>query len=141
MNLHKIVSGAIAAINPFTQLRVQVSNGYTKDLAGNQIPSYCDPVTVLGDVQALSAGEIQHLDALNIQGRAMAFYINGNIDGLVRPNSQGGDLITIVEGGNNPQLLGSTWLVREVAEYWPDWCKVLAILQNDTSYPSNPDIP
>lgn len=140
MNLHRIVSGAIRAVNPFTKLRIQVSNGYTQNSAGQQIPAYCDPVEVFGDVQALTAGEIQHLDALNIQGRAMAFYINGNIDGLIRPNQQGGDLITIVSGGNNKQLIGSLWLVREVAEYWPDWCKVLAILQDQKSYPSNPNV-
>lgn len=141
MNLHQIVRGAIRAINPDTMLSIQVSNGYITGADGTQVPQYCDPVTVPGDVQALEAGEIQHLDSLNIQGRAMAFYINGNIDGLIRPNSSGGDLITIVKGGNNQQLLGSTWLVRVILEYWPDWCKVAAILQDDSSYPSNPDMP
>lgn len=141
MNLHQIVRGAIRRINPDTMLRIQVSDGYDTMIDGTQVPKYCDPVTVPGDVQALNAGEIAHLDSLNIQGRAMKFYINGNIDGLIRPNSSGGELITIVQGGTNQQLLGSVWLVKEVMEYWPDWCAVSAILQDDACYPSNPDIP
>ena len=137
MNLHEIVSGVISAVNPPTSLSIQQSTGYTTAADGTQVPQYANPVTVNdADVQALDAGDIQHTDSLNIQGRKMAFYINGNIDGLIRPNLQGGDLITIVSGGNNPQLLGSTWLVAVIAEYWPDWCKVLAVLQNDTNYPS-----
>jgi hypothetical protein len=140
MNLHQIVIGAISAINPTTFITVQVSMGYTTNPDGSRTPKYCDPVTVEADIQELSAGEIQHLDGLNIQGRKMAFYINGNIDGLIRPNQQGGDLITVEAGGNNPQLLGSTWLVAVILEYWPDWCKVAAVLQNNTSYPSNPTV-
>ncbi len=116
-------------------LSIQVSNGSTIQSDGTSVPTYCDPVTVSADVQALSGGDIQHMDALNIQGRKMAFYINGNIDGLIRVNNQGGDLITVVSGGNNPQLVGSVWLVSEISEYWPDWCKVLAVLQNDAPYP------
>jgi|SRR6516165_86545 hypothetical protein len=135
MNLHNIAYGVLTAINPATMLSIQVSNGYTTQPNGQRVPSYNDPVVVPGDVQALGAGENQHLDMLNIQGRRMAFYINGNIDGLIRPNSQGGDLITIVRGGNNLCLQGSVWLVAEILEYWPDWAKVAAVLQNDAPYP------
>ena len=141
MNLHEIGSGAISAVNPPTSLSIQVSTGYTTAADGTPIPQYADPVTVDdADVQALDAGDIQHLDSLNIQGRRMKFYINGNIDGLIRPNSKGGDLITVVSGGNNQQLIGSTWLTATILEYWPDWCCVAAVLQTDSSYPSNPGI-
>jgi hypothetical protein len=136
MNLHSLVSGVISAVNPFTQLSIQVSNGYATSADGTSVPQYLNPVVVSGDVQALSAGENQHLDALNIQGRRMAFYINGYIDGLIRPNKKGGDLITIVSGGNYEALIGSTWLVAEILEYWDSWCKCAAVLQDDTSYPS-----
>ena len=130
MNLHAIVSGAIQAVNPFTQLFIQTSSGYTTGPDGTQAPTYNDGVSVYGDVQALDAGEIQHLDALNIQGRRMKFYINGNIDGIIRISQQGGDLITIVGGGTNPAMLGSIWLTAVVLEYWPDWCSVAAVMQN-----------
>jgi hypothetical protein len=135
MNLHSIAYGVLTAVNPATMLSIQVSNGYTTQSDGTRVPSYNDPVTVPGDVQALGAGENQHLDMLNIQGRRMAFYINGNIDGLIRANNQGGDLITIVRGGSNGCLEGSVWLVAEILEYWPAWCKVAAVLQNDSPYP------
>jgi hypothetical protein len=117
MNLHQIVSGVISVVNPLTQLFIQTSNGYATNPDGKQVPAYNPGVYVFGDVQALDAGENQHLDALNIQGRRMKFYINGNIDGLIRPNQQGGDLITIVSGGNNQGLIGSTWLVAVILEY------------------------
>ena len=136
MNLHQLVSGVISAVNPLTKLSIQTSNSYTTNPDGTQVPAYNPAVCVFGDVQALDAGENQHLDALNIQGRRMKFYINGNIDGLIRPNQQGGDLITIETGGNNKALVGSTWLVAVILEYWPSWCCVAAVLQDDTSYPS-----
>lgn len=130
MNLHQIVSGKIQAVNPFTLLSIQTSNGYTTNLDGTQTPTYNDPVTIEADVQALDAGDIQHMDSLNIQGRRMKFYINGNIDGLIRITQQGGDLITIVGGGTNQAVLGSIWLTATVLEYWPDWCSVAAVMQN-----------
>lgn len=130
MNLHAIVSGAIKAVNPFTQLSIQTSAGFTTNPDGKQSPTYNDAVTVEGDVQALDAGEIQHLDSLNIQGRRMKFYINGNIDGIIRITQQGGDLITIVGGNTAPAMLGSIWLTAAVLEYWPDWCCVAAVLQD-----------
>lgn len=139
MNLHEIVRGAISAVNPPTFLSIQISTGYTTSADGTPVPQYADAVTVDdADVQALDAGDIQHLDSLNIQGRRMKFHINGNIDGLIRPNRQGGDLITVVAGGNNAQLIGSIWLTATVLEYWPDWCCVAAVLQNDSSYPVSP---
>lgn len=130
MNLHSIVSGAIQAVNPFTQLSIQTSNGYTTNPDGTQVPTYNDAVSVYGDVQALDAGEIQHLDSLNIQGRRMKFYINGNIDGIIRISQQGGDLIIILAGGNNQPLAGTIWLTAVVLEYWDSWCSVAAVMQN-----------
>jgi len=138
MNLHQLVSGVISAVNPATMLSIQTSTGYSTSPDGTPVPTYNDAVTVPGDVQALDAGENQHLDALNIQGRRMKFYINGNIDGLIRPNSQGGDLITVVSGGSNYQLIGSVWLVAVILEYWSSWCCVAAVLQDDANYPSQP---
>jgi hypothetical protein len=135
MNLHSMVSGSISAINAPTMLSIKTSTGYTTQPDGKRTPTYNDPVVVKADVQALDAGEIQHLDALNIQGRRMAFYINGNIDGLIRPNNQGGDIIDIVSGGNNLALVGTQWLVASILEYWPDWCKVAAVLQNPPIVP------
>lgn len=79
-------------------------------------------LTVMGQIQSLTAGEIEHLDTLNIQGQMRALYINGKIDGLIRPDEKGGDLVTTQDG--------RVWLVANMLEYWPDWCKAALVLQN-----------
>lgn len=79
-------------------------------------------LTVMGQVQALAAEEIQHLDALNIQGERRGLYINGRIDGLIRQDNKGGDLVTTTDG--------VVWLVAHMLEYWPDWCKAAIVRQN-----------
>lgn len=123
MNLHNIVSGAIGAINPFQAANVQYSNGYTTAADGSQAPSYIEVDNVQVQVQALTAKELQHLAALNIQGVMKALYLNGNSQGVVRPLGQGGDLFTLVSG---------TWLVTTVLETWDTgWCKVAVTLQEN----------
>jgi hypothetical protein len=123
MNLHNIVSGAIGAINPFQAANVQYSNGYTMAADGSQVPSYIEVDNVQVQVQALTAKELQHLAALNIQGVMKALYLNGNSQGVVRPLGQGGDLFTLVSG---------TWLVTTVLETWDTgWCKVAVTLQEN----------
>jgi len=122
MNLHAVVANQISAVNPLIQLSIKVSTGYTQLANGQQVPTYAAPVRILGQVQSLSAGEIRHMDAMNIQGIRRAIYISGQIDGLVRPNKQGGDLITTPNG--------QIWLVHVIDEYWEDWCKALVTLQN-----------
>lgn len=122
MNLRGIANSATRAINPNVPLIVQVSMGYSTAPNGKRTPAYYPAVTVQGQVQALSNREIQHLDALNIQDAKNAIYINGQINGLVREENKGGDLIT------DPQ--GRVWLVVLVIENWPDWCKVAVTRQN-----------
>lgn len=122
MNLHAIVRGHIGVVNPDIPLSIKVSTGYSTNPDGTPIPKYANPVTVMGQVQELSDSEIRQADFLNIQGQKRAIYINGQIDGLVRVNKQGGDIITGPDG--------SVWLVAIVLEYWPDWCKVAVVLQD-----------
>lgn len=133
MNLHDIASGIVSAVNPNEELRVRVSIGSTVDAAGKRQPLFAPEVTVTGQVQALTFGDLRQLDALNIQGIKRAIYISGRLDGLVRPGKKGGDLIQTEDD--------STWLVAVVLEYWPDWCKVAATLQNDTAYGEGPPFP
>ena len=65
------------------------------------------------------------MEGLNQQGDQIAFYLNGEVDGLVRQRNKGGDLITISTGP-----LAGVYLVTLVLEQWNDWCKVAATLQN-----------
>lgn len=125
MNLHAVVAPAIGAVNPFVAATVKVSTGYTIAGDGTQQPTYADPVTVQAQVQPLSTSDVRHIEALNIQNVERAIYLNGHVDGLVRSQNKGGDLITI-SSGPNP----GTYLVTHVFEAWPDWVKAGVILQN-----------
>jgi len=46
-------------------------------------------------VDALTYKDIIQVDGLNLNGTRRAIYINGKVDGLVRPENKGGDLITL----------------------------------------------
>lgn len=192
MNLHGIVAGVIAAVNPFVPVTVKVSTGDTEDDAGKRTPSYATPgaitasiaddlmtvsaissgklypgqtiagagvaagtsiisqisgtpggigvyqvseeqtvssvamtttLIVTAQIQALSFRDIAQMDGLNIEGTRRAIYFYGRIEGLVRPEGRGGDLVYFPDG--------TVWLVAIVLEQWPDWCKVAATLQNN----------
>jgi hypothetical protein len=131
VNLHGVVSGAIAAVNPFETGSIQTSAGTTTDDDGTQVPQYNPAVVLPMQVQPLQYRDIVHLDGLNIQGVSHKIYISGRVDGIIREQQKGGDLISIA-GGLNKGL----YLVSLVLEYWPDWCCVAVILQKGE--PVNP---
>ena len=103
-------------------LTVKVSTGSTISADGTRTPSYASPITISGQVQPLTWRDIQQLDGLNLQGTRQKIYLNGRIDGLIRSQNKGGDLIT--------DASGNVWLVAQVLEIWPDWCSVAATLQD-----------
>lgn len=121
MNLHGIASPYVGSINPLVTITIQRSTGYIKNAQFEQVPSYAAPVDVLAQVQSLTAGDLQQIEALNIQGEKRAVYINGRTDGIIREGRKGGDLIT---------FNGIIWLNVHVLEYWPDWCKFVITRQN-----------
>lgn len=120
MNLHGIVSRAVGAINPFTEAQIFKSTGSVKSADYSRAPGYADPVPMMVQKQAVTQGDIRHLDNLNIQGVFSSIYTNGNWCGVNRSKNQGGDKFVI---GNE------TWLVVAVPENWPDWTRVIACLQ------------
>ncbi len=120
MNLHGIAGPIIAAVNPMIQGTLTASTGYTTSADGSQVPSYAAPVTAPMQVQALTYKDLQQIDGLNIQGEARAIYLYGDWNGVLRPDSKGGDLIS---------FNGQQWLVKQTLETWPDWCKVVAVRQ------------
>ncbi|MDN7913683.1 hypothetical protein [Burkholderia cepacia] len=130
MNLHGLVSGVIGTVNPFVPATLQQSAG-TYDTApdGSRTPHYnTSPQTV--QVQALSAREIAHLDGLNITGVLRKVYLNGDWRGVYRPGNQGGDRFKFAAAAPVPvSLQGTTWLVVQVFETWPDWCSLAILLQ------------
>ncbi|RUV37415.1 hypothetical protein [Mesorhizobium sp. M7A.F.Ca.MR.148.00.0.0] len=128
MNLHGIVSAAIATVNPFVTATLKRSTGYTTAADGTRTPTYLDVPGVSVQVQALGYSDLQQLDGLNIQGVRRAVYLNGQALAVVRPLQTGGDLF-LFPAGTLPE--GDTWLVAYVLESWPDWCKCALTLQMD----------
>lgn len=122
MNLHGLASAAVGVVNPLITVSIRVSTGNTDQADGSRVPSYAAAVSRQAQMQPISGSDLRHLDALNLQGEFVGFYINGQVDGLIRSESKGGDLITTPDG--------KVYLVTQVLESWPDWCKVAATLQN-----------
>jgi hypothetical protein len=120
MNLQAIASAAIQSINPDVSATWLSSTGYTTAADGSRTPTTVS-VAIKAQVQALSGPDLEHVAGLNLQGVVRAAYLTGDIEGIVRDRQMGGDKLII---GNQ------TWLVAQVLEAWPDWTKVVIVLQN-----------
>lgn len=125
MDLYGLTIGAISTVNAMTPAVLKVSTGSAKNADFTRSPAYAAPADVMAQVQELTTKDIAHLDSLNIQSSTVAVYVSGQIQGLVRAQNKGGDLITIAEGTR-----AGTYLVTAVLEQWADWVKVAATLQN-----------
>jgi hypothetical protein len=123
MNLHKVVAGSIAAVNPHQRATLQLSTGYTTNTDFSRSPTYGTPIIVTAQVQSLSTQDLRHLEGLNIQGSERGIYITGILNAAQRPSAVGGDLVTLRDG--------TIWLTVAVIEQWPDWVKVSVKLQNN----------
>ena len=121
MNLHAIVSQAISVINPMILITLRRNAGYTTLQDGSRVPSFTDS-TGKAQVQALSSKDLAFVDSQGIQGNMRAIYLYGDWHGIVKTDNQGGDILFF----NNKK-----WLVTQVMETWPDWCKVIVTLQDD----------
>lgn len=125
MNLHGIVSNVVSAVNSKIVGQYLMSTGATTGPSGKRIATWAPPIDVYLQVQPLSAGDIRKLDGLNLQGTMRKIFLNGQVDGIVRPRMKGGDLLVIPNGVN-----AGTWLVNQVLEQWPDWACAAVTLQN-----------
>lgn len=83
-------------------------------------------LSVPAQVQAMTFKDLEQVDGLNLNGTRRSIYFEGKLDGIVRSENKGGDLITLSDGPN-----AGTWLVAMVLEQWPDWVKVAVTLQQD----------
>ncbi|WP_312387859.1 hypothetical protein [Atlantibacter hermannii] len=119
MNLRGIANGLTSRINPNVAGVFQVNTGFTTLPGGKRVPSY-NNVDVSVQFQELSSTDLKQIDAVNTQGILRSAYLNGNFNGVNRPEQKGGDILMV---GNDK------WLVVKVAELWPDWCRVIVNLQ------------
>ena len=120
MDLRGIANGVTTTVNPNKTVTVLRSTGFTTGAGAKQVPTYADPVSGPGQIQALDADDIKQLDGLNIQGTVRAIYLRGVLAGVVRPDGTGGDLV---------EIGAETWLVVKVLEGWPTWTKAAIVLQ------------
>ena len=120
MNLNNLASSLIGAVNPLISATLTPSSGYSTAPDGSQVPAYGAPVTASVQVQQLTTRDLATLAALNIQGNFRKVWMNGNWNGIVRPEGKGGDLLA---------FNGQNWLVVQVLEQWPDWTSVAVSLQ------------
>jgi hypothetical protein len=126
MDLQGIANSAIVAVNPNCIATILTSNGYdvgTKTNGFKQQPKYNTPVAnVPVQVQPLSTGDLQHTEAMNLSGVSHTLYISGRLASVIRPDSKGGDLVTITTG-NGAVRAGDKFLVVGVLESWDNWTK------------------
>ena len=50
MDLHRIVSGAIGAVNPHVPIAIRFSTGWTREADGKRVPSYATPGALVGSI-------------------------------------------------------------------------------------------
>ena len=121
MDLSAIANQSTDTVNPNVFVVVRASTGYSIGGGLKQIPSYSDPVSGYAQVQALTAADLRHLDGLNIQGTTKSIILRGELNAIVRVNSQGGDIV----------IIGTqTWLTVAVLEQWPLWSRCAIQLQD-----------
>lgn len=109
---------------------VQISKGtFTQSTDYKQVPDYFPAILLQGQIQALQYRDLMQIEGLSLQGTRRAIYLQGDVEGLVRPDGRGGDLITTPDG--------NVWLTAMVLENWnpPDgsnsgWVKICVTLQN-----------
>lgn len=133
MNLNRVVGGVISSVNPRIFVQIQTSAGNTTNADGTVTPLYNPVVNVLAQVQALSGRDLRQIEGLNLQGTLRSIYINGEIDGIVRVQLKGGDLITLPDC--------SVWLVTLIPEPWTTtagWTKAIITLQTQPASPPPP---
>ena len=129
MNLHAVVRDQIPAVNPDRDGTWRHSTGYTTAANGSRTPTYTD-IPVQLQIQSLTGKDLHHMNMLNIQGVQRVVYMYSNVQGVVRTDQQGGDLLLFSQDIGGAVAI---WKVVVVLETWtPDvlaWCKLGVTLQ------------
>ena len=128
MDLRSISNQVSDTVNLNIPVTLQSSTGFTIGAGLRQVPTYTSTAG-FAQVQALDNSDLKQLDGLNIQGSIRAIYFKGILAGVVRANTQGGDLVVIGASAAVPPALVGTWLIVKVLESWPNWAKAAIVLQ------------
>jgi hypothetical protein len=111
------------------------SEAMTATGQGARTSGYTTFANVPMQVQAVSGDDLKLVSALNIQGTLRAVWMNGQVQGVQRPNVQGGDILQIPTGLTTASGASfDTWLVVHCPENWDidGWCHVIVQLQMAT---------
>lgn len=128
MNLRQLANSVTQTVNPnISATWVRSTGGYTTAADGKRTPTTSSS-TVQIQAQGVSASDLRHVDALNIQGVMRSVHMYGNVQGVVRADSQGGDILQFPEIPGGAPL---SWRVIQVMETWPEWSRVLVVLQKN----------
>lgn len=127
VDVNAIANFAIQEVNPDVGAELW-KNGAAVTLPSGKRDPVFKKVPIVVQVQALSYGDLQQLDALNIQGTRRAIYTSTQVASVIRVAQKGGDLIVFPKG---VLIEGTTWLAAHQLERWPTWCKFAITLQND----------
>lgn len=126
MDLRSIVNPVTQIINNDIDATWMTSTGYTTNSDFSRTPSYSSKSLKI-QVQPISASDLMHVKKLNIQGVLRSVYIFGDLQGIIRADSKGGDMMMFPE---IPGQSDSSWKVIKVVETWPDWSHVIVCLLN-----------
>lgn len=121
MNLRKIANRAITAVNPNIPAILKLNEGMETDDTGKRVAKF-DEINVKIQPQSLSSNDLQMFDTLAQQGQLLNVYISGQIHALRRISQKGADKLIFKAFGENEE---SEWLIKSVAESFPNWCKVV----------------
>lgn len=121
MDLQGLGSPVAEVVNPNIAVSVWASTGYTNTGKGyRQVPSYASAINGFAQVQALTSSELRQIEGLNLQGALRTIYFRGKLNGVIRPTSQGGDLVAIAGPTPTPIVLedgsGNLWILSVNSE-------------------------
>lgn len=132
MNLHGLIAPYVGAVNPLVPVAALISSGQSAPSPSGVVsPVYSQQISLLGQIQPITWRDLQQLEGINLGGVRWKIYLNGEVDGIVRAEKKGGDLIIIPTGRHS-----GTWLVSQVLEQYPDWV-CAAITFQDSTIPSS----
>lgn len=121
MNLRQIANRAITTVNPNIPAVLKLNVGMETDNTGKRVAKF-DEINVKIQPQSLSSNDLQMFDTLAQQGQLLNVYISGQIHALRRISQKGADKLIFKAFGENEE---SEWLIKSVAESFPNWCKVV----------------
>ncbi|WP_442321337.1 phage collar protein [Cernens ardua] len=123
MNLRQIANSATRQIHHNIAAQIYRSTGATVLPDGSQVPGYAPPIDIQVQMQAVSQRDLEHADAINLQGKLVSFWVNGQYHGIQRKQATGGDIIVVN---------GEQWLIVAVPEIWDLWTHCIGCLQVTT---------